>query len=207
MTGHTKSVSAAGGSDRKGHDKSPDKREAILEAALALFAERGFHGTAVPLLAQRAGVGAGTIYRYFENKEALVNAVFQRWKSEMGRMLMADFPTSAPPRAQFAHLWRRLIAFAVQHPTALAFLELHHHISYLDEDSRALEDRVLGPAKMIVAAMRRAQVVKDLPPELLIALVLGAFHGLVRASWCDQLELDEAAIQAAETCCWEAIRR
>src|ERR1035437_2808422 len=42
-----------------------DKREAILGAALELFAERGFHGTAVPQIADKAGVGAGTIYRYF----------------------------------------------------------------------------------------------------------------------------------------------
>ncbi|MEA2752174.1 MAG: Bacterial regulatory protein tetR family, partial [Myxococcales bacterium] len=37
-----------------------DKREAILDAALTLFAERGFHGTSVPDIAQLAGVGAGT---------------------------------------------------------------------------------------------------------------------------------------------------
>jgi hypothetical protein len=40
--------------------KAPaDKREAILDAGLALFVERGFHGTAVPELAAAAGVGAG----------------------------------------------------------------------------------------------------------------------------------------------------
>jgi len=54
-----------------------DKREAIMGAALDLFVERGFHGTAVPEIAQAAGVGAGTIYRYFEHKEALVNALYR----------------------------------------------------------------------------------------------------------------------------------
>ena len=59
-----------------------ERREAILAAALELFSERGFHGTAVPLVAEKAGVGAGTLYRYFESKEALVNALYQRWKGE-----------------------------------------------------------------------------------------------------------------------------
>ena len=58
------------------------KREAILDAALSLFAERGYHGTSVPSIAKRAGVGAGTLYRYFENKEKLVNALFLREKRE-----------------------------------------------------------------------------------------------------------------------------
>ena len=55
-----------------------EKHQKILSAALELFANRGFHGTAVPDVAKLAGVGAGTIYRYFENKEALVNAVYHR---------------------------------------------------------------------------------------------------------------------------------
>jgi AcrR family transcriptional regulator len=45
-----------------------DKRDAILDAALELFAEFGFYGTAVPQVAEKAKVGAGTIDRYFENK-------------------------------------------------------------------------------------------------------------------------------------------
>ena len=70
-----------------------DKEEAILAAALELFAERGFYGTAVPAVAQRAGVGAGTIYRYFDNKEALVNVLYRRWKQAYSLALMTDFPS------------------------------------------------------------------------------------------------------------------
>ena len=74
-----------------------DKRGAILEAALSLFVERGFHGTAVPALADRAGVGAGTIYRYFKNKEGLVNELYREWKSALiARATTARRPV--PPR-------------------------------------------------------------------------------------------------------------
>ena len=69
-----------------------DKREAILDAALDLFAQRGFHGTAVPAVAERARVGAGTIYRYFASKEALVNAVYQRHKSAVADSIIGNFP-------------------------------------------------------------------------------------------------------------------
>ena len=50
----------------------PARQEAILQAALQLFAERGYHGTAVPEVASLAGVGTGTIYRYFESKHKLL---------------------------------------------------------------------------------------------------------------------------------------
>ena len=60
------------------NEKQQAKQDAILAAALQLFAQKGFHGTAVPDVAQLAGVATGTIYRYFSSKEALVNAVFQQ---------------------------------------------------------------------------------------------------------------------------------
>lgn len=55
-----------------------DKQEQIMKASLDLFIERGFDGTTMPMISKRANVGAGTIYRYFDSKEALVNILYQR---------------------------------------------------------------------------------------------------------------------------------
>jgi AcrR family transcriptional regulator len=51
--------------------EDPDKRRAILQQAIRTFAELGFRGTDVQVIADRAGVGKGTVYRYFHNKEDL----------------------------------------------------------------------------------------------------------------------------------------
>ncbi len=51
--------------------EDPGKRLAILEQAIGAFAELGFRGTDVQMIADRAGVGKGTIYRYFHSKEDL----------------------------------------------------------------------------------------------------------------------------------------
>ncbi len=101
------------------------KRDAILEAALVLFAERGFHGTPVPLVAKQAGVGAGTIYRYFESKEALVNALYQRCKGQMGERILAEFQPDASPREQLRLYWTRMCAFVREHPQAFKFMTEH----------------------------------------------------------------------------------
>ncbi|MCJ7500817.1 TetR/AcrR family transcriptional regulator, partial [bacterium] len=53
-----------------------DKRQAIMEAALDLFVELGFHGAPTSLIAKRAGVGVGTIYRYFQSKEELIHRIY-----------------------------------------------------------------------------------------------------------------------------------
>lgn len=184
-----------------------DKRAAILEAALQLFAERGVHGTAVPPVAERAGVGIGTIYRYFETKEALINALYQQQRSELLNALRTDFPTYAPPREQFHAMWVRMIDYAVKHPESLTFLELHHHQSYLDAKSREVEEEFFGWLNGHFEAAVRFQVFKDAPSELLIAITKGAYVGMMRAVWDHRIELSPEIIKAGEDCCWEAIRR
>lgn len=184
----------------------PDRREQILEAALALFAERGFYGTAVPEVAAAAKVGAGTIYRYFEGKEALVNVVYKRWKGALAHAVMLDFPFGATAREQFHAFFTRSIAFAREFPLAFKFLELHHHAPYLDDEARALEAKILEPALAFFEKTKRSQITKPLPAEMLMAILWGAIVGLVKASWEGHLALTGDAIDQAESCCWEAIR-
>jgi len=193
--------------DKRDKPDKQDKREIILDAALDLFAERGFHGTAVPAVAERAHVGAGTIYRYFESKEALVNELYKRQKAALGEALLGGFPHEAPVREQFHHFWKRAVSFAEESPHALVFIELHHHADYLDDESRALDARVMGAARDFFSRSSKRQVTKAAPPDLLLAVVWGAFLGVLRGAWEGHYELTPAVVHQAEECCWEAIRR
>ena len=179
----------------------PEKREAILDAALALFAEHTFDGTPVPLIAERAGVGAGTIYRYFESKEALVNTVYRRWKLELKRCLIDDAPAGAAPREEFRHWWGALRRFAREHPQAFAFLEMHHHAAYLDGESRAVAAAVNDGARAMVRRSQRAGGMRRADPDMLIAMVFGAFTGLVKAG----MPASPRAAAEAEACAWQMV--
>jgi len=195
---------AIGGS---GHKRpGGDKREAILEAALQLFVERGFYGTAVPEIADRAGVGAGTIYRYFESKEALVNAIYRQEKLHFAHVVLDDFPAAAPTREQFRLLWTRMARFATEHPSSFIFLELHHHARYLDGESRAVEQRMTGLFTSVVTSAQARNELKAGAPRLLMGLVMGAFVGVIRSCVDTDQPLEEADWKLAEQCVWEAIR-
>jgi TetR/AcrR family transcriptional repressor of uid operon len=64
-----------------------DRRSQILEAALVCFARRGFHQTSMHDISSEAGISVGLIYRYFENKEAVISAMAARHKEEIQQML------------------------------------------------------------------------------------------------------------------------
>jgi AcrR family transcriptional regulator len=183
-----------------------DKREAIIHAALELFVERGFYGTAVPEIADHAGVGAGTIYRYFESKEALVNAIYRERKLAFSAAVLEAFPAMAPTREQFRVLWMRMAHFASLNPKAFVFLEVHHHASYLDADSREVERRMTDVIERVVGAAQARGELKQADPRLLMGIVIGAFVGVIRNCLERQTPVSQADWTLAEQCCWEAIR-
>src|SRR5216110_2454943 len=65
----------------------PDRRSQILDAALVCFAKRGFHQASMHDISAEAGISVGLIYRYFENKEAVISAMADRHKKEISEVL------------------------------------------------------------------------------------------------------------------------
>lgn len=183
------------------------KRDDIERAALALFAERGFHGTAMPDLAAVAGVGPGTIYRHFESKEALVNALYRKWKNQLSLEVYGNLPIHVPWRERFRAVWTALFAFRRAHPGVIEFLDLHHHGDYLDAQSRQIEQASANLLTTMVTLAQAEQILADLPPPALIALVYGTFLALLRAEDEGFVTLDDALIAATEERVWAAIRR
>lgn len=181
-----------------------DSRERILDAALHAFAERGFHGTAIPEIATEAGVGVASIYRRFPSKERLVNEVFRDAKGRLRDALLLGFDLGRPPRALFLDVWARLVRFQRAQPLAFQFLEMQDHVPYLDGESRALEASLLMPILVATEAATKKRA-GDVPPPVVIAMVWGAFVGITKAARLGYLALDEATLLRAGEVCWAAV--
>src|SRR5205814_10428513 len=64
-----------------------DRPTQILDAAVACFAKRGFHQASMHDISAEAGISVGLIYRYFQNKEAVIAAMADRHKKEIHQIL------------------------------------------------------------------------------------------------------------------------
>ncbi len=184
-----------------------DKKDAILTAALGLFAEIGFDATPVPRIAQAAGVGAGTIYRYFQSKEELLNTLFRQSKRALFDTLDRGFPATGSIEEQYRHLFKALVGFEADNPRAFAFLEFHHHTPHLDEESKVLEQSLYEFLDTYLDAAIHSGVIKPLPPHAIIALVFGSFAALVKARNARLLDFTPDLLDSMETACWAAIRQ
>ena len=68
-------------------ESSSDRRAQILDAALVCFAKRGFHQASMHDISAEARISVGLIYRYFENKDAVISAMADRHKKEIHKVL------------------------------------------------------------------------------------------------------------------------
>ena len=75
-----------------------DRRRAILDAAVRVFARRGFHACRVADIADEAGVAYGLVYHYFESKDSVLDTLFlERWDVMLTTIAEVD-ATSVPAR-------------------------------------------------------------------------------------------------------------
>src|SRR5437667_11275567 len=109
-------------------DASPGpKRDAILRAAIDVFAERGYFNAQVADVARAAGVAAGTVYLYFRSKDDLLVSIFERTMRDglaEGRKAVADVRDPAERLRRLARLhFARLV-----HSRDLAIVFQQEHL-------------------------------------------------------------------------------
>lgn len=187
------------------------KKEAIMTASLALFAERGFAATTMPMISGSAGVAAGTVYRYFDSKEALLNVLFQKSAGELLAALQQEQQT--PPvdgksfRERFRRMFYGLWQFSKEHPLALKFVTSSTNHIHLDDESKRCMEHFMQYLQDTVQWGQQEGELRPLPLEVIVSIVYGAFLQLsvnFRSGW---LQETPELLAELEDCCWNAVRQ
>src|SRR5450830_790549 len=103
--------------------KISDKRSDVMQAALELIADQGFHGAPMAEIAEKAGVATGTIYRYFENKEVLIRELHRELEEKISATLREGYPVERPLRERFLYLIRELLRYFITNPLHFRYME------------------------------------------------------------------------------------
>jgi AcrR family transcriptional regulator len=96
--------------------KSEDKRNAILDAATRLFAERGLAAAPTSEISKLAGVAEGTLFTYFGTKDELINSLYREIKLGLADAMMSDFPRKKNVRTRMRHVWDRDVRWGIANP-------------------------------------------------------------------------------------------
>jgi TetR/AcrR family fatty acid metabolism transcriptional regulator len=181
-----------------------DKRERILDAAVKVFAKKGFHATRVSEVAKAAGVADGTIYLYFESKDEILVSLFEDRVAKLLAYMKAELPKA--PTA--AGKMRRVIELQ------LGLLEgerdLAEVITVIIRQSSKLMKEYAAPkfnayldsiAKVVESGQASGEFRTDVSPSLVARATFGALDGIA-LTWAlgkaEQGGLVRAAGQLAE---------
>nr|WP_315591707.1 TetR/AcrR family transcriptional regulator [uncultured Cupriavidus sp.] len=149
---------------------SPEKRSALLLSAARAVAEHGVQATTASI-ARSAGVAEGTLFTYFENKEALFQELYLHLKQGLAEAIMPDYPHEADYRQRMAHLFQRYVGWGLNNAAQRASLSrLAASGLVLDETRIKGMAEFLPISRMIEVAVREGVVV-DAPIELLTSVI------------------------------------
>jgi AcrR family transcriptional regulator len=156
------------------------RREAILDAALRIFARKGYHQTGIADIASELGLGHGTFYRYFKNKHDIAVHVLDRVMMRIGEMARTEVPEASESldeyRAQVHRLLARWLAFADEQPELLRLLHEQSVVIDLERLQRLVEGYVLFTMRFLHNGVAKRFLRADLDvratAEMLVALIL-----------------------------------
>ena len=163
-------------------DPGHDRRSQILDAALVCFAKRGFHQTSMHDVSAEAGISVGLIYRYFENKEAVISAMAARHKEEIQEML--ERARQAPTLFESLEILftahccenqpRVISAFVVD---LYAEASRNSHVAHLVRD--VLNTAMRGVTELISRAPESQTAAHGLTPAELAELIFAVARGML----------------------------
>lgn len=179
---------AEGGARQRRKEARPQE---LLDAALALFVEKGYAATRLEEVAARAGVSKGTLYLYFDSKEALFKAVVREGLVpllEEGETLVAqsNAPADELFRAIVARWWEAVGDSPIGGIPKLIFAEARN----FPEIARFYADEVIERGKRLMAAALRRGIesgeFRPFDPEVMVHIVFAPL--MMRLIWKHSLD-------------------
>ncbi|MBS1805657.1 MAG: TetR/AcrR family transcriptional regulator [Acidobacteria bacterium] len=127
--------------------RSDAKRQAILDASVELFADRGIAHAPTSAISSAARVAEGTLFTYFKTKDELLNELYREMRKEIDQE-MADFPFTGDVHARLRFVWDRFLDMAEKHPKRLKVQQ------HLRSSGRLLKDA--EAPNMVIKELLRA---------------------------------------------------
>lgn len=154
-----------------------DKREAILRAAIDVFAHNGYFNAKVADIAREAGVADGTVYLYFKSKEEILHSIFDRSVDEAIADAKKQLAGISDPKEKLRQIARlHLERLGADRNLAVVFqVELRGSTKFMEEFSAAGFAEYLSLIRMTFEEGQRAGVFRaDLNAKVVSKILFGA---------------------------------
>ena len=184
------------------------KRQMILTTAETLLAERGLYGLSMKLLADTAGIAAGTIYRYFDNKEALINELYQHITLETSQTFFRGWSNEQTPERKYKQLWNNTFTSVLENPERTIVIEmLFSQPSLASEQAAFFDSELFVPLRAFYQQGIDEQRFHDWKIPALMTLSFNSAISLAKKVMGNCLEISEIEINQVRDASWLVIQK
>ena len=186
-----------------------DKRRQILDAAIRVFATRGFHACRVSDVADEAGVAYGLVYHYFGSKEEILNTLFsERWQIMLDAIAEIDKQQEIPARDKL-YLVASFIVDSYRHEPDLMkviIVEVTRAANSFGREHLAkIREAYDMIGQIVEGAQREGVFKKEISPEFAALMFYGAIEQLLSGWIFDVIPQGDGDFEQAKRLVVEAI--
>lgn len=161
-----------------------DRKQAILDAAIACFNEQGIEATSIENIRARCGASVGSIYHHFGNKEGIAAHLFQTAVNGYWDQLLAVLPAQPDARSAIRTMVSCYVGWVMQHPDLARFLYQARTVVVRSGKGESLQRESKDHFRQLLQQFQpwlaQGQL-RALPVELYAALIIGPTQEYCRA--------------------------
>jgi len=149
--------------------RDDEKEKSIKEAVIKLILQEGFHGTSISKIAKLAGVSPATVYIYFENKEVMLQAIYNEYVEDIFDRVIASIHFEMQGRQLIEMMITSYYNYISANREIFSFVEQFSHCPSLAD--RCMGNHGIYKINDLILEMKRRQMIKDFSNDNLIAII------------------------------------
>ncbi|MBC9797342.1 TetR/AcrR family transcriptional regulator [Sinomicrobium weinanense] len=184
-----------------------DKREKILNAAMELIIRQGLQHTPMSHIADRAGVGMGSVYKRFKNKEDIVNGIYVKIKTEEAAMIFVNYDERNSVPDTFNDIYGRMIDYFLSHPLKFNFISQYAFSPVIEKKTQVQAMSRFHRFDEMYARGLEQGLFKDLAPQHLTYFVFGSVCYWLKCASELQIDVDHKMRNQFLKMAWDSIKK
>ena len=191
-----------------------NKRFNILCAAESLVCELGFYGLSMKKLAEKAGVSAGSLYHYFENKDDIINALHQHIQEEAAKAILESYSDDLSLEEKFNLVWMNTFKSVLRSPERLTVMDMINFLplnksssSKISNEKSLFENKLFQPIINLYQQGISTKQFIDWEIPALVTLSFETSTALAKKITLKRIKYDEAMINNVRQASWMIIQR
>lgn len=188
----------------------PEKETRIIQAVIKIAGKKGLAGINITEISKKAGLGVGTLYTYFSNKEEIIQAAYAVVESKISQKAYENFDERLPVRDSLRRIYINVLNYRLKHYDEDIFIDQYRQSSYLQLNYAKQYEDFIHKNKRLYDLLKKGQkkgIIIKQTPEMIISFIYGSVRELSNIIFQKIIPLDAALLENGFDMVWKGISK